>query len=37
MRLQEAANYSGPQSNDSDNASLDSRVSLDSKDYITTA
>lgn len=33
MRLQEAANYSGPQSNDSDSTSLDSHVSLDPKDY----
>ncbi|CAL8120133.1 unnamed protein product [Orchesella dallaii] len=36
MRLQEAANYSGPQSNDSDTTSLDSHVSLDPKDYIAT-
>lgn len=35
MRLQEAANYSGPQSNESDNRSMD-RTSLD-KDYIATA
>lgn len=37
MRLQEAANYSGPQSNDSDSTSLDSHVSLDPKDFIATA
>ncbi|CAG7818359.1 unnamed protein product [Allacma fusca] len=36
MRLQEAANYSGPQSNDSDTTSLDSH-SLDSKDYTAAA
>lgn len=37
MRLQEAANYSGTHSNESDSNSLDSHASIDSKEFTTAA